>query len=157
MMHAVTSAKKTFFPWVKFNWNVSNRIKDFWSATRLPFQSKHYAQGELCYCSTPFIHQWAILALTSFQKITPSHHFNSLLQTDNFCHFTHGYTSTEFLGFLVHPLFAYSCFNMLSNCLTFKSVLISLLLLCVRKRLCPAALLNWMGLEVWPGHEPSSP
>lgn len=59
--------KRHFSPWVKFNWNASNRIKDFWSATRLPFQSKHYAQGELCYCSTPFIHQWAILALTPFQ------------------------------------------------------------------------------------------
>lgn len=44
--------KRRFSPWVKFNWNVSKRIKDFWSTTRLPFQSKHYAQGELCYCST---------------------------------------------------------------------------------------------------------
>lgn len=57
--------KDIFPPRVKFNWNASNRIKDFWSATRLPFQSKHYAQGELCYCSTPFIHQWAKLTLTS--------------------------------------------------------------------------------------------
>lgn len=74
--------KRHFSPWVKFNWNASNRIKDFWNATRLPFQSKHYAQGELCYCSTPFIHQWAILALTpthpavitviGFYKITSS-------------------------------------------------------------------------------------
>lgn len=31
--------KRHFSPWVKFNWNASNRIKDFWSATRLPFQS----------------------------------------------------------------------------------------------------------------------
>lgn len=55
----VPSAEKTFFfffsHWVKFKWNASNRIKDFWSTTRLLFQSKHYAQGELCHCSTPFI------------------------------------------------------------------------------------------------------
>lgn len=33
-----------FSSWFKFNWNASNRIKDFWSATRSPFQSKQYSQ-----------------------------------------------------------------------------------------------------------------
>lgn len=55
-----------FFPSrVKFNWNASNRIKDFSSATRMPFQSKHYAEGELSYCSSSFIQRLAV-ELASF-------------------------------------------------------------------------------------------
>lgn len=56
---------------VKFDWNASNRIKDFWSATRMPFQSKHYAEGELSYCSTPLLQQRAVV-LTSFQLCSQS-------------------------------------------------------------------------------------
>lgn len=113
----VTSAvKRHFSPWVKFNWNASNRIKDFWNATRLPFQSKHYAPGELCYCSTPFIHQWAALALTPFWRHPEppflSHHCKT--QSLNCC--------DDWLGFKTRP--SESCSSLScqkSNRLPFRS------------------------------------
>jgi len=113
--------KRHFSLWVKFNWNASNRIKDFWSAPRLPFQSKHYAQGELCYCSTPFIHQWVILASTPFHPA--SHQCTSLLQNDNFCHCTNICPVKCMLAWRwrkKNSTFVLSCFKILPNYITLK-------------------------------------